>query len=308
MDEEKERQAGDPFEAAYRSEVDASSDAEDGESSRRAETIQRLGYLATRGATALVLVASGALTMRVVSMPPPAPIDAPVLDLSEAPPDIEMETRDYPELDTLLGNDRRNDRANSEVNKRVRRAKVKIAPRSVSAPIRSGGATRPSPVEPSAPAGHSPAPAAGEPKHVKETKEPRDKPKQPKPDPEPVPDRELFHVWKHGTADHVYYWEEWKTVDYYAPQEYYLYRDGNGSEGSLFSEQQEGTIPLRTDDGLVGYMYASGGEGRVPLYYLRGPTEKRRRDLFTSDATTRDAFLTNGWDDYGVVGYLKSPY
>lgn len=323
MDELEPRAAvSDPFRPAERIEDDSLEDADDGSASRRAARLQRLGYLVSRGATAVVLVAAGALTARVVwTQPAPVPIDAPSETSSGGAPEIT--TPDYPELRDLLGNDATRKPVKSKPKGRaeVRRFKIRLGSdrKPDRRPTAGSGPAHEPIAPPAAPAPPQPTDNPGttedrDRKNVKDRARDQnadrdgDREKRAKPEPPPKPDRNLFHVWKQGTSDHVYYWEEWKTVDYFAPQEYYLYRDGNGSEGSFFSEQVEGTIPLRTDDGPLGFVYSSGGDGRLPLYYLRGPTQKRRRDLFTTDAGTKEAFMSKGWADYGVVGYLGQPF
>lgn len=314
MDELDARAEGsDPFLPADRVEDEEVGSADDGGASRRAVRLEQLGFLATKTLSALVLIGAGALTMRLVS---PAPrvqseVDAPPPAVSEAAL-IEKETA-YPDVEELLAGERdrvtvKKQRDGVKPQKKHVRVRLPLrgpgkgssASEQATTPVDLGSekttSSNPDQTNEQKPAG----PKAG-------SEKPRDEKKE-KPEPAPKPDRNLYHVWKQGTPDHVYYWEAWKTVDYYAPQEYYLYRDGNGSEGSFFSEQVPGTIPLTTDDGPLGYVYESGGDGRVPLYYLRGPNNHRRRDLYTSDAATRAMFDESGWTDFGVVGYLGAPF
>ncbi|MBA2725885.1 MAG: hypothetical protein H0U53_07845 [Actinobacteria bacterium] len=233
----------------------------------------------------------------------------PVTSAAEADVPPEMTSGPtYPALASLLGEDddlQRHDRGRKTKSAKVRRSQVRFT-MGASRTRQSGGTAGASSTAPtsgnSSQVGQEPTKASGGGGGGNEQKAPK-----PKPPPEPKPDRNLYHAWKQGTADHTYYWEDWKTLDYYAPQEYYLYRDGNGSEGSFFSKQVAGTVPLITDDGHLGYAYEAGGNGRLPLYYLRGSNDKRRRDLFTSDAATRDRFLGSGWADLGIVAYLGAP-
>lgn len=310
MDGRPDPQAGaDPFLPAERSEDDLQ-DAEDGSASRRAARLEQLGLIASRSITALVLFGAGALTAKIVSLEQPSPVAPPTTSVGEA--GVLPRTapaRAYPALAALLGEEdgaRRHERRGKKESAKVRRSQVRFS--AGAGPSRQIGGGAGAPITP--PASGTPHQAGQDPGDTQSggggggdgKKAPK-----PKPPPEPKPDRNLYHVWKQGTADHAYYWEDWKTLDYYAPQEYYLYRDGNGSEGSFFSKQVQGTVPLITDDGHLGYAYEAGGSGRLPLYYLRGPNDKRRRDLFTSDAATRDRFLGSGWADFGIVAYLGAP-
>lgn len=308
MDEQDPR-SGDPFQPALRSEEDGSVSADDGGASRRAAQLERLGYLASRSLSILILLGAGAVTARVIATEPPVPIDAPTEPLTATTTPEVVSDLEYPALGNLLGEDAAKEstpRRSVKGAPKTRRTKVHMSARPI---VRQGGPTSAEPgtiqAAPAAPVHQKGQPADGAKKEKERTKKEEERPK---PEPVPQPDRNLFHVWKQGTTDHIYYWEEWKTVEYFAPQEYYLYRDGNGSEGSFFSEQVDGTIPLRTDDGLLGYVYSQGGEGRTPLFYLRGPNQKRKRDLFTTDGGTKAAFMNNGWADYGIVGYLGAPF
>jgi hypothetical protein len=312
--DELDAQAGgsDPFRPAERNEDDLFDSPEDGSTSRRAARIERLGLIASKSAMALVLLGAGALTARIVSYTPPPSAEVVMPSAPSSTQSLEdQDETSYPPIGEVLGSEEESKRDTKRHQRAdMKRSRIRFSSGSGSrGAARSGQVSLPQPPQPngSASSGQS------DKRDVPST-QPKDRDhgsqedKKPKPEPAPEPDRNLFHVWKQGTTDHVYYWEEWKTVDYYAPQEYYLYRDGNGSEGSFFSEQVAGTIPLTTDDGPLGYVYASGGEGRTPLYYLRGPNNHRRRDLYTSDAATRATFDNAGWTDFGVAGYLGAPF
>ena len=74
------------------------------------------------------------------------------------------------------------------------------------------------------------------------------------------------------------------------------------TEGFMFDRAYEGTVAVPADNGIPGYIYEEKEPGSLPLYMLRG--YNGYGDIFTSDAAYRDRMIDEGWNDFGVVGYI----
>jgi hypothetical protein len=74
------------------------------------------------------------------------------------------------------------------------------------------------------------------------------------------------------------------------------------TEGFMFDRAYQGTIAVPADNGIPGYIYEKKEPGSLPLYMLRG--YNGYGDIFTSDAAYRDRMIDEGWNDFGVVGYI----
>ncbi len=73
-------------------------------------------------------------------------------------------------------------------------------------------------------------------------------------------------------------------------------------EGFIFEKPPEGTVTLNTDNGPVGYIYEKPRDGYIPLYMFRG--YNGYGDLFTSDEERFAEYEEQGWNPYGIVGYV----
>jgi hypothetical protein len=74
------------------------------------------------------------------------------------------------------------------------------------------------------------------------------------------------------------------------------------TEGFMFDRAYEGTVAVPADNGVPGYIYAEKEPGALPLYMLRG--YNGYGDIFTSDAAYRDRMIDEGWNDFGIIGYI----
>ena len=74
------------------------------------------------------------------------------------------------------------------------------------------------------------------------------------------------------------------------------------TEGFMFDRAFDGTVAVPADNGVPGYIYAEKEAGSLPLYMLRG--YNGYGDIFTSDAAYRDRMIDEGWNDFGIVGYI----
>jgi hypothetical protein len=115
------------------------------------------------------------------------------------------------------------------------------------------------------------------------------------------PKAELIHIHKIGTGEHFYSTDRQECEKRY--EEDYIYR---GVVGLVFNEQVEGTVPLRTDDGIAAYIWSDPGEDRLPLHYFRGPGKDEPRDYYTANETDREDYVARGWNYYGIVGYVTA--
>ena len=74
------------------------------------------------------------------------------------------------------------------------------------------------------------------------------------------------------------------------------------TEGFMFDRSYEGTVAVPADNGTPGYIYEKKEPGSLPLYMLRG--YNGYGDIFTSDEAYKDKMIEEGWNDFGVVGYI----
>ncbi|HEU4480852.1 MAG TPA: hypothetical protein VFS18_03125, partial [Actinomycetota bacterium] len=73
-------------------------------------------------------------------------------------------------------------------------------------------------------------------------------------------------------------------------------------EGKVFARPNRYAVPLNTDNGLAGYIFAAEQDGTLPLYYLR--KAQGNGDLFTSDVAVKERWENEGWVSHGIVGYV----
>ena len=116
-----------------------------------------------------------------------------------------------------------------------------------------------------------------------------------------IPTTELIHIHKIGTGEHFYSIDRAECERRY--EDGYIYR---GVVGLVFDRQVEGTVPLRTDDGIAAYIWADAGDDRLPVHYFRGPGSDQKRDYFTSSETDREDYVARGWTYLGIVGYVSA--
>jgi hypothetical protein len=74
------------------------------------------------------------------------------------------------------------------------------------------------------------------------------------------------------------------------------------TEGFMFDRALEGTVGVPADNGIPGYIYAKKEPGSLPLYMLRG--YNGYGDIFTSDEAYKEKMIEEGWNDFGIVGYI----
>jgi hypothetical protein len=74
------------------------------------------------------------------------------------------------------------------------------------------------------------------------------------------------------------------------------------TEGFMFDRSYVGTVAVPADNGIPGYIYEKKEPGSLPLYMLRG--YNGYGDIFTSDAAYKDKMIEEGWNDFGIVGYI----
>jgi hypothetical protein len=74
------------------------------------------------------------------------------------------------------------------------------------------------------------------------------------------------------------------------------------TEGFVFGRYYEGTIAIPADNGTPGYIYEEKERGALPLYMLRG--YNGYGDIFTSDVAYKEKMIEDGWNDFGIVGYI----
>ena len=70
----------------------------------------------------------------------------------------------------------------------------------------------------------------------------------------------------------------------------------------MFDRSYEGTIAVPADNGIPGYVYEKKEPGSLPLYMLRG--YNGYGDIFTSDEAYKAKMIEEGWNDFGIVGYI----
>lgn len=114
-----------------------------------------------------------------------------------------------------------------------------------------------------------------------------------------LPKYELIHIHKIGTGEHFYSTDREECERRY--QDGYIYK---GVMGLVFDRQVEGTVPLRTDDGIVAYIWREDDDDRLPVHYFRGPNSEQRWDYFTSSEADREDYVARGWTYFGIVGYV----
>ena len=112
---------------------------------------------------------------------------------------------------------------------------------------------------------------------------------------------ELIHIHKIGTGEHFYSIDRAECERRY--QDGYIYK---GVIGLVFDRQVEGTVPLRTDDGIAAYIWRDAGDDRWPVHYFRGPGSEQKRDYFTTSETDRQDYIARGWTYLGIVGYVSA--
>lgn len=117
------------------------------------------------------------------------------------------------------------------------------------------------------------------------------------------PTAELIHIHKIGTGEHFYSIDRAECERRY--QDGYIYR---GIVGLVFDRQVEGTVPLRTDDGIAAYIWRTDDEQdeRLPVHYFRGPGPGEKRDYYTAREEDRQDYVERGWIYKGVVGYVTA--
>jgi len=60
--------------------------------------------------------------------------------------------------------------------------------------------------------------------------------------------------------------------------------------------------PLYVYEGIIGYVYVTNEDGRVPLYRLYNSTTKRH--IYTTDETEKTNLEASGWQDEEPQGYV----
>lgn len=114
----------------------------------------------------------------------------------------------------------------------------------------------------------------------------------------PQPSQSLYHLYKGGKKN-----DHWFTTSPTERDE----RIGRGYElvdveGFVFAKEQPGTVVLSTDNGPAGYIYEKPRDGYIPLYMFRG--YNGYGDLFTSDEERIPEYEEQGWNPFGVFGYV----
>lgn len=119
------------------------------------------------------------------------------------------------------------------------------------------------------------------------------------PEPPPPPNYPLYHLYNPDTDDH-YYTRDSGDRTYKMAVGYRPVR----MEGDMYKRRYPDTLPLITNDGIVGYIFKYEAKNTIPLYYLK---KDDGTDLFTSDPAARDEAVDDGWRLVGIYGYIGRP-
>lgn len=117
----------------------------------------------------------------------------------------------------------------------------------------------------------------------------------------PQPSKPLYHLYKGGKRNDHWFTTRAAERDDRIARGYEMV----AVEGFIFGKPPAGSVTLNTDNGPLGYIYEQPRDRYIPLYMFRG--YNGYGDLFTTDEERFAEYEEQGWNPYGIVGYVLPP-